>query len=103
MIVRAIFMDIGKTEQVLKNLSNAKFTPDSGTVNMTFSQPDLDHKYTSSTLALLKPEEIIKIQDSGIGISEENKKNYFKVFSKQIAQLVENMEVQVLDYTSLNN
>jgi signal transduction histidine kinase len=53
-----------------------KFTPDSGTVNMTFSQPDPDHKYTSSTLALLKPEEIIaiKIQDSGIGISEENKK-----------------------------
>jgi signal transduction histidine kinase len=42
---------------------------------MTFSQPDPDHKYTSSTLALLKPEEIIaiKIQDSGI-VSEENKK-----------------------------
>jgi signal transduction histidine kinase len=83
---RAISMDIGKMEQVLKNfLSNAmKFTPDNGTVNMTFSQPDLYYKYTSPTLALLKPKEIIaiKIQDSGIGISEENKKKLFQSFQQ---------------------
>jgi signal transduction histidine kinase len=56
---------------------------------MTFSQADLDHKYTSSTLALLKPEEIaIKIQ---IAVLYPKKiKNYFKVFSKQIARLVKN-------------
>jgi hypothetical protein len=65
-----------------------KFTPDSGTVNMTFSQPDPDHKY-SSTLALLKPEEIaIKIQIAVLAYPKKIK-NYFKVFSKQIAQLVE--------------
>lgn len=83
---RAIHTDIGKIEQVLKNfLSNAmKFTPESGTVNMTFSQPDQEYQYTSSTLALLSPKEIIaiKIQDSGIGISEENKKKLFQSFQQ---------------------
>jgi hypothetical protein len=54
-----------------------KFTPDSGTVNMTFSQPDLDHKYTSSTLALL-------IADKMIAPPEN-----YQSFSK-IVSLVEN-------------
>jgi CheY-like chemotaxis protein/signal transduction histidine kinase len=83
---RAIYADIGKIEQVIKNfLSNAmKFTPDSGAINMTFSQPEQDYNYTSSTLALLQPKEIIKIeiQDSGIGISEENKKKLFQSFQQ---------------------
>jgi signal transduction histidine kinase/CheY-like chemotaxis protein len=83
---RAIYTDIGKLEQVIKNfLSNAmKFTPDSGTINMTFSQPEQDYNYSSSTLALLQPKEIIKIeiQDSGIGISEENKKKLFQSFQQ---------------------
>ncbi|MBU0940735.1 MAG: response regulator [Bacteroidetes bacterium] len=83
---RAIYTDIGKTEQILKNfLSNAlKFTPDSGVVTMTFSQPDKNFKYTSSSLALLAPDQImaIQIQDSGIGISEENKKKLFQSFQQ---------------------
>ena len=83
---RAIYTDLGKVEQVLKNfLSNAlKFTPDKGTINMTFSQPEPDYNYTSPTLALLAPKEIIaiKIQDSGIGISEENKKKLFQSFQQ---------------------
>jgi CheY-like chemotaxis protein len=83
---RAIYTDVGKAEQILKNfLSNAtKFTPNNGVVSLTFSQPDKDYKYTSTTLAKLSPEEIIaiKIQDTGIGISEENKKKLFQSFQQ---------------------
>ena len=83
---RAIYTDISKIEQVIKNfLSNAmKFTPDGGTINMTFSQPEQHYNFTSSTLAILQPKEIIKIeiQDSGIGISEENKKKLFQSFQQ---------------------
>ena len=83
---RAIYVDIGKSEQILKNfLSNAlKFTPDSGVVSMTFSQPDKDYKYTATSLELLERDEIIavKIKDSGIGISEENKKKLFQSFQQ---------------------
>ncbi|MDG2432783.1 response regulator [Flavobacterium sp.] len=83
---KALFTDIGKIEQVLKNfLSNAmKFTPNSGTVSMTFGQPDQDYQFTSSTLATLPTNAIlaITIKDSGIGISEENKKKLFQSFQQ---------------------
>ena len=83
---RVIYTDIGKIEQILKNfLSNAmKFTPNSGSVTMTFGQPNKDYHFTSSTIAVLPLEEIlsITIQDSGIGISEENKKKLFQSFQQ---------------------
>ena len=83
---REIYTDIGKVEQILKNfLSNAlKFTPDHGTVTMTFSQPDPEHTYSSQSLSVLKSDEIIAItiQDSGIGISEANKKKLFQSFQQ---------------------
>ena len=83
---REIYTDIGKIEQILKNfLSNAmKFTPDSGKVTMTFSQPDKYHQYTTPSLSSLASEEIlaIKIKDSGIGISDENKKKLFQSFQQ---------------------
>jgi CheY-like chemotaxis protein/signal transduction histidine kinase len=83
---RTLYTDIGKIEQVLKNfLSNAmKFTPNSGTVSMNFGQPEQEYQFTSSTLAILPSNEIlsITIQDSGIGISEENKKKLFQSFQQ---------------------
>ena len=83
---RAIYIDIGKSEQILKNfLSNAmKFTPNNGVVTMTFGQPDKEYIYSSSTLALLPQNEIIAItiEDTGIGISDENKKKLFQSFQQ---------------------
>jgi len=81
-----IFNDIGKLEQILKNfLSNAlKFTPNDGKVVMTFDAPDGKQEFVSSSLSLLSKDEIvsIKIKDSGIGISDENKKKLFQSFQQ---------------------
>jgi hypothetical protein len=74
-----------------------KFTPDSGTVNMT-SQPDLDHKYTSSTLALLSPKKLLLLKFKIAVLAYPKKiRKIISKFSASRSQLVENMEVQVLD------
>ncbi|RVT77577.1 response regulator [Flavobacterium sufflavum] len=83
---RKIYSDVGKIEQILKNfLSNAlKFTPDGGTVTMTFDVVSEKWEYANPKLALLNNNEIlsIEIKDSGIGISEENKKKLFQSFQQ---------------------
>ena len=83
---REIYTDIGKIEQILKNfLSNAlKFTPENGTVTITFSQPNPEHIFTSQSLAVLNSDEIIAItiKDNGIGISDANKTKLFQSFQQ---------------------
>ncbi|MBA0883280.1 response regulator [Flavobacterium undicola] len=83
---REIYSDVGKIEQILKNfLSNAlKFTPDGGTVTMTFDVVNEKWEYTNPKLASLNNNEIlsIEIKDTGIGISEENKKKLFQSFQQ---------------------
>jgi CheY-like chemotaxis protein/signal transduction histidine kinase len=83
---REIYSDVGKIEQILKNfLSNAlKFTPNGGTVAMTFDAPKENWEFTNPKLASLANTEIlaIEIKDSGIGISEENKKKLFQSFQQ---------------------
>jgi CheY-like chemotaxis protein/putative methionine-R-sulfoxide reductase with GAF domain len=83
---REIYSDVGKIEQILKNfLSNAlKFTPDGGTVTMTFDAVNEKWEYTNPKLASLNNNEIlsIEIKDTGIGISDENKKKLFQSFQQ---------------------
>lgn len=83
---REIYSDVGKIEQILKNfLSNSlKFTPDGGTVTMTFDAVNKNWEYNNPKLALLDNNEIlsIEIKDNGIGISEENKKKLFQSFQQ---------------------
>ncbi|MES2240112.1 MAG: response regulator [Bacteroidota bacterium] len=83
---REIYSDVGKIEQILKNfLSNAlKFTPDGGTVTMTFDIVKENWEYNNPKLASLGNNEIlsIEIKDNGIGISEENKKKLFQSFQQ---------------------
>ena len=83
---RKLHTDIGKLEQILKNfLSNAlKFTPDNGKVSLRFSSGSYKTEFTSGILSKLKSEEILSvhIEDSGIGISEENKKKLFQTFQQ---------------------
>lgn len=78
--------DIGKLEQILKNfLSNAlKFTPEKGKVSLRFSAFKRKNTLSSTVLTKLNPNEIlqIEIEDSGIGISEENKLKLFKSFQQ---------------------
>lgn len=78
--------DIGKLEQIIKNfLSNAlKFTPENGKVSLRFSAFDKTKKVTSKTLSKLNPNEIlhVEIEDSGIGISDENKIKLFQSFQQ---------------------
>ena len=83
---RKVFTDVGKLEQILKNfLSNAlKFTPNGGTVSMTFDTPKENWEFNNPKLAALENKEIlsIEIKDTGIGISEENKKKLFQSFQQ---------------------
>ena len=83
---RELYTDVGKIEQILKNyLSNAlKFTPNGGTVSMTFDTPNENWEYNNPELALLNNNQIlaIEIKDTGIGISEENKKKLFQSFQQ---------------------
>lgn len=83
---REIYTDVGKIEQILKNfLSNAlKFTPNGGTVAMTFDALKDNWEFTNPKLASLTNTKIlaIEIKDSGIGISEENKKKLFQSFQQ---------------------
>ncbi|MFC5682884.1 response regulator [Flavobacterium sp. MAHUQ-51] len=83
---RELFTDIGKIEQILKNfLSNAlKFTPNGGTVSMTFDAAKDHSDFNNPKLFALDKSEIlcIKIKDTGIGISEENKKKLFQSFQQ---------------------
>lgn len=83
---REIYSDVGKIEQILKNfLSNAlKFTPNGGTVAMTFDKPSENKEFNNPKLAALTNNQIlaIEIKDNGIGISEENKKKLFQSFQQ---------------------
>ena len=83
---REIYSDVGKIEQILKNfLSNAlKFTPNGGTVAMTFDKPSDNKEFNNPKLAALTNNQIlaIEIKDNGIGISEENKKKLFQSFQQ---------------------
>jgi len=83
---REIYTDVGKIEQILKNfLSNAlKFTPNGGTVAMNFSAPKENWEFNNPKLGSLANKEIlaIEIKDTGIGISEENKKKLFQSFQQ---------------------
>ncbi|MEO8253110.1 MAG: response regulator [Flavobacterium sp.] len=83
---REIYSDVGKIEQIIKNfLSNAlKFTPNGGTVAMTFDAPKENWEYSNPKLAALAQDEILRIEikDTGIGISEENKKKLFQSFQQ---------------------
>lgn len=78
--------DIGKLEQILKNfLSNAlKFTPENGKVKLSFTSGKGRVDFKSISLAKLDPNEILSvyIEDSGIGISEENKSKLFQSFQQ---------------------
>ena len=81
-----LFTDVGKVEQILKNfLSNAlKFTPNGGTVAMTFDTPDENWEFSNPKLESLENQNILRIaiKDNGIGISEENKKKLFQSFQQ---------------------
>ncbi|MFL9830805.1 response regulator [Flavobacterium sp. ST-87] len=83
---REIYSDVGKIEQILKNfLSNAlKFTPNGGTVTMTFDKPSENREFNNPKLASLANNQIlsIEVKDNGIGISEENKKKLFQSFQQ---------------------
>ncbi|MGM8361319.1 response regulator [Flavobacterium sp. ARAG 55.4] len=83
---REIYSDVGKIEQILKNfLSNAlKFTPNGGTVAMTFDKPFENREFNNPKLASLANNQIlsIEVKDNGIGISEENKKKLFQSFQQ---------------------
>ena len=67
--------DVLKIKEVVINLiSNAiKFTPDNGVINMEVKKIDQDNEKTKLR---------VEIQDSGVGISEEQKSKIFEAFSQ---------------------
>ena len=83
---RKLHTDIGKLEQILKNfLSNAlKFTPEKGVVSLKFEAAEGKNNFVSPTLNELNSDQIlcIHIEDSGIGISDANKKKLFQTFQQ---------------------
>jgi hypothetical protein len=69
-----------------------KFTPEKERFLYDFIGSD-PNDFTSETLTKLKSDEILSvyIQDNGIGISEDNKRNYFKHSSRLIVLLIASM------------
>jgi hypothetical protein len=69
-----------------------KFTPERNGFSTLFTGSD-PNDFTSETLTKLKSDEILSvyIQDNGIGISEDNKRNYFKHSSRLIVLLIASM------------
>lgn len=80
----SIYTDKQRVEQILKNLlSNAfKFTPDQGTIEVSIGLSDRKI-YSRENLSHCKDGVLaIKVRDTGIGISEENRNIVFQAFQQ---------------------